>query len=61
MAPPEIKAEVATWERLQEQRKHFYSWQTGSALFVDGVNSVEDNFKAVLEFITVPNVALEPL
>ena len=60
-APPEIRAEVATWERIQEQRKHFSSWRPGSALFVDGVNSVESNIEQVLEFITSSYVALEPL
>ncbi len=60
-SPPEIKDEVATWERLQEQRKDFYSWKPGSALFVNGVDSVESNIKKVLEFITSAHVELEPL
>ncbi|MCB0212332.1 MAG: hypothetical protein KDJ52_23525, partial [Anaerolineae bacterium] len=60
-APPEIKAEVATWERIQTQRQSFYPWQPGSALFVDGVNSVETNLNQVLQFVTAAKVALEPL
>ena len=60
-ASPEIKGEVATWERLQEQRKYFSSWEPGSALFVDGVNSVESNIEKVLEFVTSPHIELKPL
>ncbi len=51
MAPPEIKAYVATWERIQEQRKHFYPWKPGDALFVDGINPIETNLNTVLNFI----------
>ncbi len=61
MAPPEIKAEVATWERLQEQRKDFYPWKPGSALFVDGMASVETNLNKVLKFVAASQVELEPL
>ena len=61
MALPEIKAEVATWERLQEQRKDFHPWKPGSALFVDGIASVETNLNKVLEFIAASQVELDPL
>ena len=61
MAPPEIKAEVATWERLQEQRKDFYPWKPENALFVDGMASVETNLNKVLQFVAASQVELEPL
>jgi predicted kinase len=60
-APPEIKAEVTTWERIRDQRKSFYPWKPGSALFVGGVSSVETNLNQVLEFVTAAKVALKPL
>jgi len=48
-APPQDSP--ATWEQIQEQRKEFQTWQPGSALFVDAVNSVEDNLAQILRFI----------
>jgi predicted kinase len=60
-APNEIKAEMATWERIQEQKKDFFRWKSGSALFVDGINTVETNLAQVLSFITADDVQLEPL
>jgi predicted kinase len=59
--PLEIKDKVATWERIQEQRKQFRPWEPGTALFVDGVNSVETNLDQVLRFITPSDVILRPL
>ena len=47
-APGEIKDDVATWERIQEQRKAFQPWKPEDALFVDGINAVEDNLGYVL-------------
>jgi len=60
-APDEIKDKIATWGRIQEQRKYFHPWKPRSALFVDGVNTVETNLDQVLAFITADSVALEPL
>ena len=60
-APPDIKDVIATWGRLQEQRKDFHPWKPGTALFVDGMNSIEDNTNKVIEFITAPQVNLELL
>jgi predicted kinase len=60
-APLGIRDKIATWERIQEQRKHFQPWKPGSALFVDGVNPVETNLEKVLGYITAAKVALEPL
>lgn len=55
LAAPEVSAEVASWERLIEQRQQFYPWKSGTALFVDGVHSVEENYNKVMEYITSSN------
>ena len=60
-APPEIKDEVATWERIQEQQVDFHPWKPGSALFVNGVRPLESNLDEVLSFITEAKVELEPM
>ena len=52
---------VATWETIQRQRQHFLPWQAGTALFVDAVEPLEQNYARVLDFVTSPQVALEPL
>jgi len=59
--PLEVKDRVATWERIQEQRKYFWPWKPESTLFVEGVNSVEANLDQVLAFITADDVSLELL
>ncbi len=53
--------DVATWERIQHQREHFAVWESGTALFVDSVDSVDQNFANVLNFVTKDDVALKPL
>jgi predicted kinase len=52
---------VATWERIQHQRQHFRAWQPGTALFVDNANPLEENYAAILRFVTAEEVALQPL
>jgi predicted kinase len=52
---------VATWDQIQHQRQWFAPWQPNTALFVDAVESAEQNYTRVLEFVTGANVALEPL
>ena len=51
-------APVATWTQVDMQRRYFQPWQRGQALFLDGLNSVEDNFAAAMAFITDPNIRL---
>lgn len=53
--------DVATWERIQHQREHFAEWEPQTALFVDSVNSLEQNFETVFEFVTKDNIVLRPL
>lgn len=50
---------VATWTQVDVQRRFFQPWQPGQALFLDGLNSVEENFAAAIRFVTDPDVRLE--
>lgn len=52
---------VSTWEQVQRQRGHFRNWEPDTALFVDAVNSAEENYEAVLRFVTSEAVPLKPL
>lgn len=53
--------DVATWKSIQHQREHFASWQQGTALFIDSLNSVEQNFERVLDFVLKEDISLQPL
>jgi predicted kinase len=53
--------DVATWERVQHQREHFREWEPQTALFIDSMDSVEQNFANVLHFVTNEGVKLIPL
>jgi hypothetical protein len=52
---------VASWERIMEQRKYFRPWEPDSALFLDAARPLEQNFAALLEYVTGPEVHLHPL
>lgn len=52
---------VATWERIQHQRQSFLPWEQDTALFVDSVQPLEENFASVLAFATQPDPSLKPL
>ena len=52
---------VATWERIQHQRQRFTPWKEKTALFVDAVRPVEQNYADVLHFVTDEKVSCEPL
>ena len=52
---------IATWERIQIQRGHFRAWESGTALFIDALNSVEQNYAEVLAFGISAAVELKPL
>jgi predicted kinase len=51
--------DVANWERIQHQRERFREWEMGTALFIDSLNNVDENYQRVLQFATVVN--LQPL
>ncbi|MEO7839579.1 MAG: hypothetical protein ABIU06_09535, partial [Anaerolineales bacterium] len=53
--------DVATWERIQHQRGHFRDWEPGTALFIDALNSAEQNYTNALSFVTSEVVELKPL
>ncbi len=53
--------DVATWERVKHQRMHFRAWEPDTALFVDALDSPEDNYAKVLQFVTSEEVAIKPL
>lgn len=53
--------DVATWERIQHQRERFRAWEADTALFIDSMNPVDQNFKSILHFVTDENVTLKPL
>jgi len=52
---------VATWNRVQHQREHFREWEPQTALFVDSVEPLEQNFAKVLNFVRNEEVILKPL
>jgi predicted kinase len=52
--------DVATWERIQHQREHFAKWEEDTALFIDSLNSVEENFAHVWDFVN-SDIPLKPL
>jgi len=53
--------DVATWERIQHQRQHFREWEPDTALFIDSLNSADENFDRVLGFVTSWETELKPL
>ena len=53
--------DVSTWEQVQRQRGHFRTWQPGTALFVDTIKPVEENYADVLHFVAIEDVRLKTL
>lgn len=53
--------DVATWERIQHQLEHFRDWDSDTALFIDTVNSVEQNYAEVLRFVCAEDVTIKPM
>lgn len=52
---------VSTWEHVKHQREHFRAWESDTALFVDALNSPEENYAKVLQFAMSEDVILKPL
>jgi len=52
---------VSIWEQIQHQREHFRQWGPDTALFVDAVKPVEQNYAKVLQFAVNEEVAIQPL
>lgn len=57
----EGKAVTDIWERLKFQRQGFLPWQPNTALFVDAIYSVEQNYASVLKYVTSETVNINPL
>ena len=55
------KKDVATWSQIQHQRERFREWEPGSALFVNSLNSTEQNHSDVLHFVMHEEIALKHL
>lgn len=53
--------DVATWDRIQHQRQRFRAWEPDTALFIDSLNSVDQNYETILKFATNENVTVKPL
>ena len=52
---------VATWEDIQRQRGFFRPWEPNTALFMDAAKPLEQNYPVLLDFVTRPDVLIEPL
>lgn len=52
---------VATWEGIQHQRRGFATWKPNTALFVDSVQPIEQNYARVLDFVSGAGIQLEPI
>jgi predicted kinase len=53
--------DVATWERIQHQRERFREWELDTALFIDSLNAVDQNYETVLNFVRKDHAFLKPL
>jgi predicted kinase len=52
---------VASWEQVQHQRQWFAPWKSGTGLFIDAVDPVEQNYAKVFEYVSSPTVSLGPI
>jgi len=52
---------VASWEQVTAQRRGFRPWEPGTALFVDAVRPLDENYAVLREMITDPTVVFQPL
>lgn len=52
---------TADWAQIERQRTHFLKWESGTALFVDGVNELHKNYADVLAFAQADEVSIRPL
>ncbi|MBN2389026.1 MAG: AAA family ATPase [Anaerolineales bacterium] len=52
---------IASWDQVRLQRKGYRPWGAGTALFIDNVRPLDENYAAVLAFVTSPAPSLVPL
>ena len=55
------RPDVSTWDQVQRQRNHFRSWEPETALFVDAIQSIEQNYAEVLHFVCEEKVMIKPM
>lgn len=53
--------DIATWERIMHQRQRFREWEPDTALFIDNLDSADQNYQKILDFVTAKEVKLRPL
>lgn len=53
--------EVATWERIGHQRERFRDWEPDTALFIDSLNSADQNYQTILNTVMKDDITLKPL
>lgn len=52
---------VASWIRVMAQRRGYRPWEPGTALFVDAIHPLEENYAAVWACVSDPAVEFQPL
>ena len=57
------RAEDSTddWENIRHQRNHFKKWEPDTALFIDSINPVDQNYALILGFVKNRGMGLKPL
>jgi hypothetical protein len=55
------RKDAATWAQVLHQREHFRDWDPQTALFIDSINPVVQNFSKVFDFVTKTDLVLHPL
>ena len=53
--------DAASWTQVMEQQKRFRPWEPGTALFVDGVRPLEENFQTVRTCVCDPKREFSPM
>ena len=53
--------DVATWERIQHQRERFRDWESDTALFIDSLEPVDQNYETILNFVMKDELTLKLL
>jgi predicted kinase len=53
--------DAASWTQVMEQQKGFRPWEPGTALFVDGVRPLEENFQTVRSCVCDPKREFSPM
>lgn len=52
---------AADWAQIERQRTHFLKWEADTALFVDGVRELEQNYADVLAFVQADELNIHAL